>query len=144
MWSEVVCDRHRANKIARVQIRSDGKVAPTVRKVLATAIGRDGADRDEWREFLGRVSKSQFLTGYGPAGWKATLVWACSPTNRAKIEAGNYDGLNSARSFNVSQHERAKQDRMSFYQRELSGGQEARHEAEFDQQLNYGGIDETE
>ncbi|HMS17163.1 MAG TPA: hypothetical protein PKA37_10015 [Planctomycetota bacterium] len=121
LWAEIVCDRHAGKRIPRVTIRGDGRVAPALRTQLSMAIRRDGDDPAEWRQFLENVSSSPFLCGYSSAGWTATLAWVCGPQNRAKIEAGNYEGANGSSPFNASPLERAERARMEYYKSEILG-----------------------
>lgn len=43
-----------------------------------------------WKDILGRINRSRFLTGEG-GQWKATFDWVMNPTNLIKIKEGNYD-----------------------------------------------------
>jgi hypothetical protein len=46
---------------------------------------------DNWESIVKKVSKTPFLTGNGPRGWKADVDWFLKDDNYIKVMEGKYD-----------------------------------------------------
>jgi len=65
------------------------RMTTALRKKIATRL-RDPDFRDGWPEAFRMVASSEFLTGGGDRGWRASLEWILKPVNYSKVVDGHY------------------------------------------------------
>jgi len=83
--SEILKVWNSLKNIPRVQ-----KLNPDRKKHL-TARLKDSYFRDNWKEGIERIAKSDFCAGKGNTGWKADFDWFINPNTLPKIIEGKYD-----------------------------------------------------
>jgi hypothetical protein len=62
------------------------------RTTHGTARLRDGLTLERWGQGVKRCARSDFLTGKGPRGWRATIDWLLKPDRLERVESGEFDG----------------------------------------------------
>lgn len=68
------------------------RLAPGIKDALRTALTRE--EGRDWEATFKRVAASAFLSGRA-TGFRPSLVWVCTKSNLAKIDAGNFDDAHS-------------------------------------------------
>lgn len=63
-------------------------LSPTRQSAIKKRVKEFGVDKV--KEVILLSSRSQFMNGYNPTGWKASLDWIIKPSNFIKILEGNY------------------------------------------------------
>lgn len=82
VWNEIV-----GAELGKVQKIT----APRIDRIHKILRDEFNDDRAEWRGFVERIGRSDFLTGRGALGWKADFDWCLKPANFVKIVEGKYD-----------------------------------------------------